>query len=140
VKTHAFDQIISYYATSNNASQLLNANVVDIDVTATIIPVPSEDSSDGNNLSADQIAGIAVGISLGAILLSVLVYCELAKRRANSSGANSDAPTNNFREISFDRVAENEIDITSVYAEGSDKNLMPATSTRRVELSGVARI
>jgi hypothetical protein len=137
VKTHAFDRIISYYATINNASQLMNVNVLDIDVTATIIPVSDEDSSEGDILSDEQIAGLVIGVTLGAVLVIVLAYSVLVKSRLHSSEASSGGAISHPG-ISFDPVAET--DITTVYEEGSDKILLGTTSTRQVELSGLARI
>jgi hypothetical protein len=105
VKTHEFDRIISYYATINNVSQLANVTVSDVVVTTTVVPVPETSEEDDVNLSDGQVAGLAVGITVGAILLSGVVYLSLLKVRSES-GQPSESKANGVNEgdISFDIV------------------------------------
>jgi hypothetical protein len=142
VESHEFDRIISYYATMYNATQLMsNATVLDIDVTATIIPVPHGSSSDNDSISDGRIAGLVVGVTLGTLFLSVLVYFVLVRRRLSSNDF-SEKVIAEDPQTSFDKVVEDDIEITTVSHERTDNN-WPTTMTaavHQVDLSGIARM
>jgi hypothetical protein len=119
VKTHEFDRIISYYATVNNATQLMsNATVLDISVTTTVVPVPS--TEDDSGLSDGQVAGLVVGITVGAILLSGLVYLVLLKVRTKQSADDSVAQYGNVPAAGDGEIA---VDVSQIYEERNDHNL-----------------
>jgi hypothetical protein len=141
VKTHEFDRIISHYATINNASQLMNVNVLDIDVTATIIPAPHEASSDSDRISDGRIAGLVVGVTMGTLFLSVLVYFVLVRRRLRS-GDFSDGAIAEDPGTSSAKVGEDDIESTTASLERTDNNL-PTTMTvaaQQGELTGISRM
>jgi hypothetical protein len=109
VKTHEFDRIISYYATINNVSQLMgNVTVSDVVVTATVVPIPATSENDDVTLSDGQVAGLAVGITVGAILFSGVVYLSLLKVRSES-GQPSDCKVEGVNE------GDISVDIVKVY-------------------------
>jgi uncharacterized membrane protein len=98
VKTHEFDRIISYYATVNNATQLLNVTTADIIVTTTVVPVPVT-SSTKKTLSAGQIAGMVIGIILGAILVGFSIYCGFVRRKLQWCQTRSNSGKLNYRKV-----------------------------------------
>jgi hypothetical protein len=126
VKTHEFDRIISYFATINNASQLMsNVTVTDMSVTFTVVPVSSESKQD-SDLSDGQVAGLVVGITLGTVLLSVVVYIILLKVRSKQS---SRDPMTNYNEVPVVTEVESALDIAQVYQERTDNNLERSLAT-----------
>jgi hypothetical protein len=130
VKTQEFDRIISHYATMNNATQLVNVNVLDIDITATIIPVPHEASSDNDRISGGRIAGLVVGVTMGTLFLSVLVYFVLVRRRLRSG----DFPNRTiveYSKASFGKDREDDIESTTASLERTDNDC--GSSARRVD-------
>jgi hypothetical protein len=128
MESHEFDGIVSYYATINNATQLMsNATVSDVITTTSIIPAP-DDSSSGSkeDLTVGEIIGIVVGAVAGACLLTVLIYLAVVQRRSQSEARRS-IPT---MELDYTPVAISErvvrsdnavVDITKVYEDSSDK-------------------
>jgi hypothetical protein len=86
MESHEFDRIISYYATINNATQLMsNATVVDVTTTTSTIPAPGDSPSGSKeNLVVGEVVGIVVGAVAGACLLTVLIYLALVQSRSQS--------------------------------------------------------
>jgi hypothetical protein len=83
---HEFDRIISYYATINNAAELMNSvTASDVTITTSIIP-PADDSSSGsrNDLTVGEIVGIVVAAIAGASLLTVLMYFAVMQSTSQS--------------------------------------------------------
>jgi hypothetical protein len=119
VETHEFDRIISFYATINNASQLMsNVTVLDVIVTTTVIPVPNSEEDSG--LSDGQVAGLVIGITVGTILLSGLVYFLLLKVRSKQSAEDSVA---RYGTVPAAGDAEITVDVSQIYQERNDQNL-----------------
>jgi hypothetical protein len=120
VKTHEFDRIISYYATINNASQLLNVTVPEVSVSTSFVPVSSSSSEDGGSLSEGQIAGLVIGVIIATMLLCALVFLLLARVRSKPVRSSYDSvPTYS------QKAGENDVvgDIATVYKERNDPNL-----------------
>jgi hypothetical protein len=114
VKTHEFDRIISYYATINNSCQLSNAAVLDVVVTTTFIPAPRSEKEDGNNLTTGQIAGLAIGITVGVILLFLVLRTQSKSAQVYSEGEPAIAINNsNKSPLSIQvRASEKQVDST----------------------------
>jgi hypothetical protein len=91
VKTHEFDRIISYYATANNASQLLNVTVPEVSISTSFVPVSSSSSEDSGSLSEGQIAGLVIGVIIGTMLLSAFVFLLLARVRSKPVHSSYDS-------------------------------------------------
>jgi hypothetical protein len=109
-KTHEFDRIISYYATVNNATQLLNSTISHVVVSSSVLPVPGN-TEEVEGLSGGQVAGLVIGITFGFILLVGFVYLSVLKVRSkhasDTSVGISKAPSAKERDI--------EVDIMIVY-------------------------
>jgi hypothetical protein len=121
VKTHELDRIISFYATINNATQLMNnATVSDVILTTSVVPAPNN-SDDDSGLSDGQVAGLVVGISVGTILLSGLVYFLLLKVRSKQYAEDSVARYGSVPAVAGD--AEISVDVSQIYQERNDRNL-----------------
>jgi hypothetical protein len=116
MKTHEFDRSIFYYATINNATQLLfNATVLDVMVTTSVVPVPnSAEEEEDPGLSDGQVAGVVIGIVMGVILLSGFLYLSVLKVR---SGQSSDDPVVNYDKVSGAKEEEIAVDMAQVYEE-----------------------
>jgi hypothetical protein len=119
VETHELDRIISFYATINNATQLMsNATVSDVIVTTSIVPVPA--SHEDSSLSGGQIAGLVIGVVIGVMLLSALVFLLLARVRSKPVRSSYDSvPTYSQKTRENDGIGY----IATVYKERNDPNL-----------------
>jgi hypothetical protein len=83
VDTGIMNQIVRYYAIANNASQLLNATAANVTVLfTTVTPAPSSSSSESTSLSDGKIAGLVVGVTLGALLLIALFFWVVTARKS----------------------------------------------------------
>jgi tetrahydromethanopterin S-methyltransferase subunit F len=112
MESHEFDRIISYYATINNAVQLANnVSVSEVSVSTTVIPV-SRDSENDSGLSNGQLAGLVIGVTLGAILLGGIGYLSVLKIRSEKSS--------NYRQVPGTSEGEIAVDILKVYEERND--------------------
>jgi hypothetical protein len=84
MESHAFDRIISYYAATNNATQLMNnATVSSVTVITSIIPTP-DDAGSKADLTVGEIVGIVVGAVAGACLLTGLIYLAVVQSRSEA--------------------------------------------------------
>jgi hypothetical protein len=134
VKAHEFDRIISFYATINNATQLMsNATVSDVIVTTSIVPAPDVSSEKDSDLSDGQVAALVVGITLGAVLVCGLCYFYwLMGKRSQSEVGPSERPSNSKKE---------NVDVVEIYQvhpdkvlDGSNKKFQMVTSTSVVKV------
>jgi hypothetical protein len=99
VKTREFDRIISYYATINNATQLMNNTTVsDVIVITSVVAVPSS-SEEGPYLSDGQAAGLVIGIILGTVFVTFLVYVALVNMRLHSLAQSK--PVQSFEDLLY---------------------------------------
>jgi hypothetical protein len=147
ITTHEFDRIISYYATVNHASELMNVSASDVTITTSVSPAP-DDSSSGSkqDLTVGEIVGIAVSALVGAFLLTVLIYFAVVQSRSQSEVRRSiPAIELDYTPVAIsERVARSDnamVDITKVYEDSSDKEFdrfkklqMTAASTDVVKL------
>jgi hypothetical protein len=91
-----------------------NVTVTGVTITTTVVPVPS-DSEDDSGLSDGQVAGLVIGVTLGAILVSGFVYFTLLKIRSEQSS--------NYGKVTGTNEGEVAVDIVNVYEERHDNNL-----------------
>jgi hypothetical protein len=110
VKTHEFDRILSYYATINDATQLLNSSISHVVVTSSVLPAPSN-AEEAAGLSDGEVAGLVIGITFGFILLVGFVYLSVLKVRSKHA---SDTPVS-IPKIPSTNDMNIEVDITTVY-------------------------
>jgi hypothetical protein len=128
MESHEFDRIISYYATINNATQLMsNATVSDVVVTTSVIPVPSSSSEDNSDLSTGQVVGLVVGVTMGVILFSGLVYLHLLKTRLPKRG-----PSSSGTPPSGVHTGDIVIDIARVHDQSDNFELANAPTEARI--------
>ena len=78
VNTGAFDILLHQAATTNGASDLLNAETNSIEL--------YDDGNNGNRLSGGAIAGIIVGVIFGVILLALVIYLFAAGAGGSGDG------------------------------------------------------
>jgi hypothetical protein len=135
MKTHEFDRSIFYFATMNNATQLLfNATVLDVIVTTSVVPVPNSSDEDPG-LSDGQVAGVAIGIVMGVILLSGFLYLSVLKVRSEQS---SDDPVANYDKVSGAKEEEIAVEMAQVYEERNMDDF--DRSTNRVLTQGLSEV
>jgi hypothetical protein len=79
-----FDRIISYYATINNADQLMNVTAAGPTVSTSITPAPEPSSTGPSTLTTGQLVGLVVGVIVG-----VFIYVVLAHRKRQSEAHHS---------------------------------------------------
>jgi hypothetical protein len=125
VKTHEFDRIISYYASINNADQLMNVTAADPTVSTSILPAPEPSSTGPSTLTTGQLVGIVVGVVVGVLLLWALIYVVLARRKRHSE-AHLSIPKmeqDYFSVAISEKVPDSEkalVDMTKIYEETKD--------------------
>ncbi len=82
IEVGEFESVLRNLAVVRNATQLLNASSSEVrSLNSVIVPVSSSSSKDNDSMSRGTVAGIVVGVLGGYLLVGIVLYVLLKRRR-----------------------------------------------------------